>query len=112
MVSYQEMLDSIRQRWPELERVQTEAADTSKVTFKVTQIKTAFRRLELVKVPFPSLLESSLLLSLISLFPTVGVQSARVQRSSRLHHLHVRALLRLLQPAADHGRRQPEGEAV
>lgn len=54
MVSYQEMLDSIRQRWPELERLQTEAADTSKVTFKVTQIKTASRRLELVKVSLPS----------------------------------------------------------
>lgn len=53
MVSYQEMLDSIKQRWPELERVQTEAADTSKVTSKVTQFKTAFRRLELVKVSLP-----------------------------------------------------------
>ncbi|XP_075904795.1 molybdenum cofactor biosynthesis protein 1 isoform X3 [Nelusetta ayraudi] len=38
MVSYQEMLDSIRQRWPELERLQTEAADTSKV-FKVPGFK-------------------------------------------------------------------------
>lgn len=54
MVSYQEMLDSIRQRWPELERLQTEAADTSKVTSKVTQIKTASRQLELVKVSLPS----------------------------------------------------------
>lgn len=54
MVSYQEMLDNIRQRWPELERLQTEAADTSKVTSKVTQIKTASRRLELVKVFLPS----------------------------------------------------------
>lgn len=51
MVSYQEMLDSIRQRWPELERLQTEAADTSKVTSKVTQIKTASRQLDLVSLP-------------------------------------------------------------
>lgn len=50
MVSYQEMLDSIRQRWPELERLQTEAADTSKVTSKVTQIKTASRQLDLVSL--------------------------------------------------------------
>lgn len=50
MVSYQEMLDNIRQRWPELERVQTEAADTSKVMSKVTQIKTASRQRDLVKV--------------------------------------------------------------
>lgn len=55
MVSYQEMLDSIRQRWPELERLQTEATDTSKVTFKVTQIKMASWRLELVKVSLPAL---------------------------------------------------------
>lgn len=51
MVSYQEMLDSIRQRWPELERLQTEAADTSKVTSKVTQIKTASRQLDRVSLP-------------------------------------------------------------
>lgn len=51
MVSYQEMLDSIRQRWPELERLQTDAADTSKVTSKVTQIKTASRQLDLVSLP-------------------------------------------------------------
>lgn len=50
MVSYQEMLDSIRQRWPELERLQTEAADTSKVTSKVTQIKTASGQLDLVSL--------------------------------------------------------------
>ncbi|XP_031758358.1 molybdenum cofactor biosynthesis protein 1 isoform X3 [Xenopus tropicalis] len=30
MVSYQEMLDTIRQRWPELERLPTEASSTSK----------------------------------------------------------------------------------
>lgn len=51
MVSYQEMLDSIRQRWPELERLQTEAADTSKVTSKVTEIKTASRQLDRVSLP-------------------------------------------------------------
>lgn len=71
MVSYQEMLDNIRQRWPELERVQTEAADTSKV-------KTASRQLELVKVSFLSIFESLLQRSLTSLFAVAGVQSARV----------------------------------
>lgn len=106
------MLDNIRQRWPELERVQTEAADTSKVMFKVTQIKTAFRQLELVKVSFLSILESFCRLLFMSFFAAAGVQSARVQRSSGLHHLHVRAFLRLLQPSPDHSGRQPEGGAV
>lgn len=105
------MLDSIRQRWPELERLQTEATDTSKV-----KPRSARSRQPLGGLIWRS---SSFLPSFVPFFfhnichicllDTAGVQSARVQRSSGLHHIHVRALLRLLQPAAGHCGRQPEG---
>uniref|UniRef100_A0A3Q2CTL4 Molybdenum cofactor synthesis 1 n=1 Tax=Cyprinodon variegatus TaxID=28743 RepID=A0A3Q2CTL4_CYPVA len=37
MVSYQEMLDQIRQHWPNLERLQSGPADTAKVRFSTSQ---------------------------------------------------------------------------
>ncbi|XP_029114555.1 molybdenum cofactor biosynthesis protein 1 isoform X2 [Scleropages formosus] len=39
-------------------------------------------------------------------------QGSWLPRSGGLHHLHVRSLLRLLQPAARHRRRQPQGVSL
>lgn len=41
MVSYQEMLDQIRQHWPDLERLQSGPADTAKVRFSTSQASLA-----------------------------------------------------------------------
>lgn len=39
MVSYKEMLDTIKQRWPELEKLPCEASSTAKVVLEKKHVK-------------------------------------------------------------------------